>query len=157
MPSKLIKKTRFLRPGGLLKKKTAPAAREKKEPQAKIDKKEGALLRRKLLEKKEAIVSKLSRTVAESKEVETDIARDVADKAENSYTKEFLLSLSDTDRDQLMHIDQALRSLERGSYGICQSCGRSITKKRLEALPWSVHCLDCQQKIESGSDLEPEA
>jgi DnaK suppressor protein len=156
MPSKLIKKSRLLKSGRFLKK-SAPAAREKAEPKVKIDKKEREQLRRKLLEKKEAIVSKLSRTVAESKEVETDIARDVADKAESSYTKEFLLSLSDTDRDQLIHIDQALRSLERGNYGICQSCGRPITKKRLEALPWSVHCLDCQQKIESGSELEPEA
>ncbi|OGD23179.1 MAG: hypothetical protein A2Y69_12030 [Candidatus Aminicenantes bacterium RBG_13_59_9] len=122
-----------------------------------MNKKEEEQVRRKLLEKKEAIVRKLSRTAAASKEVETDIARDVADKAENSYTKEFLLSLSDTDRDQLIHIDQALRSLERGSYGICQSCGRPITKKRLEALPWSVHCLVCQQKIESGTEMEPEA
>ncbi|MBM3296532.1 MAG: TraR/DksA family transcriptional regulator [Candidatus Aminicenantes bacterium] len=122
-----------------------------------MDKKEKAEVCRKLLEKKEAIVSKLSRTVAESKEVEADIARDVADKAESSYTKEFLLSLSDTDRDLLMHIDQALRSVERGSYGICQSCSRPITKKRLEALPWSIHCLDCQQKIEAGAEMEFEA
>jgi len=156
MPSKLIKKPRFLKRSRLAKK-PAPAAREKKDATMKLGKKEKEQIRRKLMDKKEAIVSKLSRTVAESKEVETDIARDVADKAESSYTKEFLLSLSDTDRDLLMHIDQALRSLERGRYGICQMCGRPITKKRLEALPWSVHCLDCQQKIESGAEMESEA
>lgn len=155
MPSKLMKKSRLLKSGGLLKK-SKPAVRGKKEAVIKLDKKERVSLRRMLLERKEAIVNKLSRTVAESKEVETDIARDVADKAENSYTKEFLLSLSDTERDQLIHIDQALRSLEAGRYGICQSCGQPITKKRLEALPWSVHCLDCQQKIEAGAELEPE-
>ncbi|MBN2198885.1 MAG: TraR/DksA family transcriptional regulator [Candidatus Aminicenantes bacterium] len=122
-----------------------------------MDKRGKEQVRRKLMEKKEAIISKLSRTVEESKEVETDIARDVADKAENSYTKEFLLSLSDTEREQLMHIDQALRSLEKGHYGICQLCGRPITKKRLEALPWSVYCLECQQKIEAGTEMESEA
>ncbi len=156
MPSKLLKKTRLIRPGRLLKK-AEPAPPERKEPLLKLDKKEKEAIRRRLQEKKETIVSKLSRTVAESKEVETDIAQDLADKAESSYTKEFLLSLSDAEREQLLHIDQALRSLARGTYGICQSCGRLITKKRLEALPWSVHCIDCQQKIESGVELESEA
>ena len=159
MPSKLIKKTRLLRPGHLLKK-AALAVREKREPQVKqvkMDKKEKEQVRRKLLDKKETIVSKLSRTVAESKEVETDIAQDLADKAESSYTKEFLLSLSGTERDLLLHIDEALHSLEKGCYGICLTCGQAISKKRLDALPWSVHCLDCQQKIETGGELESEA
>lgn len=156
MPSKLIKKPRFLKRSRATAK-SAPAAKEKKEATIKLDKRGKEQVRRKLMEKKEAIISKLSRTVEESKEVETDIARDVADKAENSYTKEFLLSLSDTEREQLMHIDQALRSLEKGHYGICQLCGRPITKKRLEALPWSVYCLECQQKIEAGTEMESEA
>jgi len=156
MPSKLIKKTRLLRPGHLLKK-VASAVREKREPQVKMNKKEKEQIRRKLLDKKETIVSKLSRTVAESKEVETDIVQDLADKAESSYTKEFLLSLSDKERDLLLHLDEALRSLEKGSYGICLMCGQAISQKRLEALPWSVHCLDCQQKIETGVELESEA
>ncbi|HEX9901797.1 MAG TPA: TraR/DksA family transcriptional regulator [Acidobacteriota bacterium] len=156
MPSKLIKKTRLIRPVRLLKK-AASAVREKREPQVKMGKKEKEQIRRKLLDKKETIVSKLSRTVAESKEMETDIAQDLADKAESSYTKEFLLSLSDTERDLLLHLDEALRSLEKGSYGICLVCGQAISKKRLEALPWSVHCLDCQQKIETGAELESEA
>jgi len=156
MPSKLIKKPRFIRPGQLLKK-AIPAVREKNEPQVKMDKKEKEQVRRKLLDKKETIVSKLSRTVAESKEVETDIVQDLADKAESSYTKEFLLSLSDTERDLLLNIDEALRSLEKGSYGICQICGQAISKKRLDALPWSIHCLSCQQKIETGTELESEA
>jgi len=156
MPSKLIKKSRFIRPGQLLKR-AIPSVREKREPQVKMDKKEKELIRRKLLTKKETITSKLSQTVAESKEMETDIAQDLADKAESSYTKEFLLSLSDTERNLLLHIDEALRSLEKGSYGICQSCGQAISKKRLDALPWSIYCLDCQQKIETGAELESEA
>ncbi len=163
MPSKLLKKGRILKKaGGFLKKRPsvvrekAPVV-EKKEAPIRMNKKEQELIRKRLLDKKEAIVSKLSRTVAESKEVETDIARDVADKAESSYTKEFLLSLSDSDRDQLLNIDRALRSLDKGNYGVCQLCGRPITKKRLEALPWSIHCLECQQKIESGGEMESEA
>jgi RNA polymerase-binding transcription factor len=155
MPNKLIKKTRLIRPGRLLKK-VAPAVRERPEPLVKLDKKEKEQIRRKLLEKKQTIVSKLSQTVAESKEVETDIAQDLADKAESSYTKEFLLSLSDTERNLLLHIDEALRSLEKGNYGICQNCGQLISKRRLDALPWSIYCLDCQQKIETGTELESE-
>jgi DnaK suppressor protein len=113
-----------------------------------LTKKEKQAYRKSLLEQKEKIVKKLSQFYNESKEVETDIAQDVVDKAESSYTKEFLLSLSDAERQQLFLIDEALKRLETPEYGICQMCGRKIGKKRLAALPWTPYCIDCQQKQE---------
>ena len=101
-----------------------------------------------LLEKKETIVKKLSEFYNESKEMETNIAQDVVDRAETSYTKEFLLSLSDTEREQLFLIDEALKRLAKGEFGFCQMCGKPIGKKRLDALPWTPLCIDCQQKKE---------
>jgi DnaK suppressor protein len=117
----------------------------------KMTKKERQEFRKMMLEKKERIILKLSEFINESKEVETNIAQDVVDKAESSYTKEFLLSLSDTERDQFMLIDDALRRLDKDDFGLCQLCGREISRKRLEALPWTPYCINCQEKAEKES------
>jgi len=111
-------------------------------------KKEKQDFRKSLLEQKDKIVRKLTQFYNESKEVETGIAQDVVDKAESSYTKEFLLSLSDAERKQLFLIDEALKRLETPEFGVCQMCHRPISKKRLTALPWTPFCIDCQQKRE---------
>jgi DnaK suppressor protein len=113
-----------------------------------LTKKEKGAYRKTLLEQKEKIVRTLSEFYNESKEVETDIAQDVVDKAESSYTKEFLLSLSDAEREQLRLLDAALHRLETSGFGLCQMCGKPIGKKRLNALPWTPYCINCQQKKE---------
>ena len=114
-----------------------------------MKKKELAVYKKTLVARRNEIVRKLSEFRNESKEVETDIAQDVADKAESSYTKEFLLSLSDAERDLLFQMDAALRRIDRGEFGNCQMCQKEISKKRLNALPWTSFCIDCQEKVES--------
>lgn len=118
---------------------------------AKITKKEKDEFRKRLLEKKARIVRKLSEVYSQSKEVETHVAQDIVDKAESSYAKEFLLSLSDAEREQLGLIDEALRRLDRNEFGICQLCRQEIGKKRIEAIPWTAYCINCQQKAEEES------
>ena len=94
----------------------------------------------------------LSEFYNETKEVENSgTAMDMADKAESSYTKEFLLSLSDTERKQLKMIDAALGRINECDYGICQMCNVNISKKRLDAVPWAPFCISCQQKAEEES------
>jgi len=117
----------------------------------KMNKKDRDEFRQKLLEKKFAILRKLNELTSESKEMETNVAQDVVDKAETSYTKEFLLSLSDADREQLLLIDEALKRLEHDEFGICQVCQKEIGRKRIHALPWTPLCIDCQQKAEEES------
>jgi DnaK suppressor protein len=114
-----------------------------------MKKKELEVYKKTLVARRNEIVRKLSEFRNESKEVETDIAQDVADKAESSYTKEFLLSLSDAERDLLFQMDAALRRIDRGEFGNCQMCQKEISKKRLNALPWTPFCIDCQEKAES--------
>ncbi len=113
-----------------------------------MTKKEKQAYQKRLFSEKEKIVKKLSQFYNESKEVEPDIAQDVGDKAESSYTKEFLLSLSNAEREQLRLIDEALRRLKSSDFGLCQMCGQKIGKKRLDALPWTPYCINCQQKKE---------
>lgn len=114
-----------------------------------MPKKEAEVYRKKLVARRNEIVIKLSGFRNDSRDVETDIAQDVADKAESSYTKEFLLSLSDAERDQLFQIDAALKRIEVRDFGTCQMCQKEIGKKRLNALPWTPLCIECQEKAES--------
>lgn len=120
----------------------------------KLSKKEREEFRKLLLERKNSIIRKLSQFYHESKEIEIDTALDVADKAETSYTKEFLLGLTDSEREQLQLIDQALDRLEKGEYGLCQVCHREIGKKRLQIIPWTPYCINCQEKIERGASAK---
>ena len=114
-----------------------------------MTRKELDVFKKDLLARRNAIVAKLSSLGKDSRDVETDIAQDVADKAESSYTKEFLLSLSDAERDQLFQIDAALKRIEARDFGACQMCQKEIGKKRLNALPWTPLCIECQEKAES--------
>jgi len=116
-----------------------------------LNKKERERYRNKILKKKEEIVNKISETYNESKEVESGIAQDVADKAESSYTKEFLLSLSNAERERLLLIDEALKRIDKKELGICQRCGKDINKKRLDVVPWTSYCIDCQEIEEEES------
>ncbi|MDD8015171.1 MAG: TraR/DksA family transcriptional regulator [Acidobacteriota bacterium] len=118
---------------------------------AKLTKKEKDEFKKRLLEKKTRIVRKLSEVYSQSKEVDTHVAQDIVDKAESSYAKEFLLSLSDAEREQLLLIDEALRRLDRNEFGICQLCRQEIGKKRIDAIPWTAYCINCQQKAEEES------
>lgn len=115
----------------------------------KLNKKERDEFRKLLAAKKESITRKLTETITESKEMESNVAQDLVDKAETSYTKEFLLSLSDGERDQLLLIDEALKRLEHGEYGVCQVCGKEIGAKRIVAIPWTPLCIECQEKAEA--------
>lgn len=107
--------------------------------------------KKKLLAKKTEIIETLNEVLNQSKEVEPDVVQDAGDKAETSYTKEFLLSLSNTERKQLSKIDEALERIEEGSYGVCQMCNKQISKKRLDAVPWALYCIHCQEKAEEES------
>ena len=115
-------------------------------------KKEKEAYRKKLLECKDRILKKLTGFYNDSKEiVETDVAQDLVDKAESSYTKEFLLSLSDAERDLLFQIDAALKRIDTDEFGICQVCHKEIGKKRMGVLPWTALCIQDQEKAEQES------
>lgn len=53
---------------------------------------------------------------------------------------------NDLAHDKLKAVNNALRRLETGEYGVCDDCGDSIAEKRLRAVPWAAYCIDCQDK-----------
>jgi DnaK suppressor protein len=106
--------------------------------------------RERLLLKKQQILEAYHKNKSYGKEADGEGAQDIADKASNSYTKEFLFSLSNTERDTLRQVDEALVRLETRRFGVCASCEEEMNLKRLEAVPWARLCLACQEKQESG-------
>ena len=58
------------------------------------------------------------------------------------------LALRDRSRTELHRVEVALRALDNGTYGTCESCGQPIAPERLEAIPWAGTCIDCARKAE---------
>lgn len=79
-----------------------------------------------------------------------DGIQDLADKAASAYSKELSFSLSDVERNMLMLIDEAFNRMNAGTYAICTNCGVEIGEKRLQAVPWTPFCIDCQELQEKG-------
>jgi DnaK suppressor protein len=79
-----------------------------------------------------------------------DGIQDLADKAASAYSKELNFSLSDGERNLLMLIDEAFARMREETYGVCTNCGATIGEKRLQAVPWTPFCIDCQELQEKG-------
>jgi RNA polymerase-binding transcription factor len=103
-----------------------------------------------LLQKKQEILEAYNKNKTYGKEADDDGAQDIADKASNSYAKEFLFSLSNSERDLLQLVDEAIARIEEKRFGVCAVCEEEMNQKRLEAVPWARHCLACQEKQELG-------
>ena len=110
-----------------------------------------------LSEQKNALLGMVERTEDYGREADRDVSQDPADKASNSYTKELLFSQSTNERNTLKLIEEALDRLAEGTFGECINCGEEITPKRLDAIPWTPHCIRCQELQEQGLLAEKEA
>ena len=109
-----------------------------------------------VLKKKEEILSDLKHisddTLRKSqKEASGDISGytyHMADVATDNYDREFSLGLASSERKSLYELDDALKRIEEGTFGICDDCKSPITKIRLKAVPSARLCIKCQQKRE---------
>jgi DnaK suppressor protein len=115
-----------------------------------MDKKKVELYRKRLLGKQEELLRAVSQSEQDGREADEEGTQDVADKAANAYTKEFLFHQSDDNRRTLQLVNEALARLKNGSYGLCVACHEEVQSKRLEAVPWARHCIECQEKQEQG-------
>jgi DnaK suppressor protein len=115
-----------------------------------MDQKKLKAFRERLLLKKQEILAAYHKNKSYGMEADGEATQDIADKAANSYTKEFLFSLSNTERELLQMLDEALTRIDGRRFGVCASCEEEMNQKRLEAVPWARLCLSCQEKQESG-------
>ena len=75
---------------------------------------------------------------------------DPADSGSASFERETAQSLSNHARNLLTQIDDALRRMDAGTYGVCERCGERIDIDRLDALPYARLCLECKRRDETG-------
>ena len=73
----------------------------------------------------------------------------MADVGTENYDQEFTLSLIENEQDTLGQIREALDRISTGIYGKCEECGDLIAKPRVQALPYTRHCIKCARELES--------
>ena len=123
----------------------------------KMGKKELTKFKTLILKNKEAIIDQIEHIAKDTlKQSQKDAAGDIsgytyhmADVATDTYDREFSLGLASSERKILYEIDDALKRIEDGTYGICDDCKKAISRKRLKAIPYTRLCLKCQQARES--------
>ena len=71
-----------------------------------------------------------------------------ADAGSDAYDRDFALSLLSQEQDALYEIEEALKRIESGTYGVCEMSGKPIAHARLEALPFARYTVECQSQIE---------
>ena len=78
---------------------------------------------------------------------QTQFDEHFADAASGTYDREVDYSLEDGAENVLRAIDDSLKSIEAGTYGVCRVCGRDIGEERLEARPWTDLCIDDARRL----------
>lgn len=76
-----------------------------------------------------------------------------ADAGSDAYDRDFALSLISQEQDALYEIDEALKRIELGTYGVCEMSGKPIPQARLEALPFARLSVECQSQVEKQRKL----
>jgi len=107
-------------------------------------------LRQQLEHKRREANEAYRRSQAVNREATAEPLQDLADQASEGYRKEFLYSLSDSERETLLQVEAALGRMDEGTYEECMSCGEKIPLPRLKAIPWAALCIDCQEQQEAG-------
>ena len=107
-------------------------------------------LREVLIEKREQVLQLYRHDVKVGQESTDDNADDFADRANNSYNRETMFALSDTERRLMIEIDEALKRFETNTFGQCEACPKGIGIARLRAVPWTSLCIECAELEERG-------
>ncbi len=107
-------------------------------------------LKKRLLDMRRDILNEVNHNSEFSKEMGSDGVQDIGDVSANTYNRQILLSLNDTQRGMLTDIDDALDRIKDNEYGNCIDCGDEIDERRLKVRPQAKYCIDCKTEIEKG-------
>jgi DnaK suppressor protein len=76
-----------------------------------------------------------------------DVPSDEGDLSQQSHEEWIFLNRNTLEMKLLREVEDALRRIERGNYGICHDCEEPISAKRLDAVPWAKYCVTCQEQV----------
>ena len=106
-----------------------------------------------LLELRERLLAQMNGLAKESAEEMASYSLHMADSGTDNFDRDFALSLLSSDQDAIYEIEEALKRIEKNTYGICELTGKSIPKARLAAIPWTRFTVEAQAQLEREGAL----
>ena len=121
-----------------------------------MNKKESQEYKKKLIDLRDKVTDEMRQIGGGSlKKSQRDASGDLsaytfhmADVASDSHERELSWDRASVEQKVLFHIDDALKRIEDGVYGKCESCAKKINKERLKAIPYALLCRSCKEKRE---------
>lgn len=108
----------------------------------------------KILKKKRTLLMQADRNIDQEIRQEADNRHgDDMDRAEADYEQEVSFLLKSKTQNEIRHIDEALNRIKKKEYGLCAECGEDIPKKRLQIQPYTIHCVECQEELETSQGV----
>lgn len=105
-------------------------------------------IRKRLLQDREGLLVEVRQKNADAAALSDTGVPDPGDMSMTTFLADFLHLLSDSQRERILMIDEALRRLEDGSYGTCERCGEDIPSERLAVQPFTPFCVECKEVLE---------
>ncbi len=106
-----------------------------------------------LIELRERLMNQMSGLAKESAAEMDSYSLHMADSGTDNFDRDFALSLLSSDQDAIYEIDEALKRINRGTYGTCEWTNKPIPKARLDAIPWARFTVEAQAQLEREGAL----
>ena len=114
---------------------------------------EWAKYHRNLLDLRDRLLHQMSGLAKESAQEMASYSLHMADSGTDNFDRDFALSLLSSDQDAIYEIEEALKRIEKDTYGICELTGKTIPKTRLTAIPWTRFTVEAQAQLEREGAL----
>ena len=106
-----------------------------------------------LLDLRDRLLNQMNGLAKESAEEMPGYSLHMADSGTDNFDRDFALSLLSSDQDAIYEIEEALKRIEKNTYGICELTGKTIPKTRLAAIPWTRFTVEAQGQLEREGAL----
>jgi RNA polymerase-binding transcription factor DksA len=106
-----------------------------------------------LLELREQLLRQMNGLAKESAQEMAGYSLHMADSGTDNFDRDFALSLLSSDQDAIYEIEEALKRIEKKTYGVCELTGKTIPRARLEAIPWTRFTVQAQAQLEREGAL----
>lgn len=100
-----------------------------------------------LIGKKNELIQEAVQTVGDLTEVQ-EVLPDMTDQASAEMDRNFMLRIKDRERKLIFKINEVIKRIDDGTYGVCEICGDMITEQRLKARPETTQCIECKTDME---------
>jgi len=106
-----------------------------------------------LVDLRERLRAQMSGLAKESQAEMENYSLHMGDSGTDNFDRDFALSLLSSDQDAVYEIDEAIKRIEKGTYGVCELTGKQIPRARLDAIPWARFTVEAQAQLEKEGVL----